>query len=359
MEATKPQIYNILKRLYEDLVTSGETFINLDESNVLTAKIFEAPKEPISIFDYNVPVLRYGRISQLNIPWDISLNYLLSRIDGISHIKKIAARKPPIDIECVKRCLRTLLFYDCVIISDAIQFTNVYQLSKSAQLIISDTVIMTGIQSFCTVDSQNPPSLVNIIKILLKFRPGRQLSQILLSAGVDLLSGMDIRRLITIAQDYKLITRLHEYPVYMFKHMQDINSNLISNLNTNLNTNLNLNLNSSHDISNQSEQEHKNNPKNPLIEKDTNSSHFSAHTGNSVNTLNKDQINTIKNKRINRRSQTTSSNQYDSVCDVIYPDITSVLCNLKGDACLDSICCTYGIAPSEILGSQMYHIIYK
>ena len=315
----------MLKRLYEDLITTGETFIDLDESNVLTAKIFEAPKEPREIFDYNVPVLRYGRISQLNIPWDISLNYLLGRIDGVSHIKKIASKKPPIDIECVRRCLRTLLFYDCVIISDVINLSNVYQLQRAAMNIIGDTSIMTDIQSFCCVDTEAPPNINNIIRFLLKFRPGKQLGHILISAGVDLLSGIDIKRLLSIAQDFKLITRLHEYPVYMFK--QRIEGNVCGG--------------SGNDSKNIA----------------------SAFKGSSssqmcVNPVAAPLINAIKNRKLSRQSDILSTGHFDAA-DGSAPDLSAVLCSLKGDMSLDSICCAYDIAPSEIIESQEYHIVYK
>ena len=366
LETTKPQIQDVLKRLYEDLTTKGETFIYLNESNVLTAKIFESPKEPIDIFDYNVPVLRYGRISQLNIPWDISLNYLLNRIDGISHIKKIASRKPPIDIECVKRCLRTLLFYDCVIISDVIQLSNVYQLTPAVHSIISDNSTMLDIQGFSCVDPDAPPSLHNIIKFLLKFRPGKQLSHILLSGGADLVIGIDIRRLIAIAQNYKVITRLHEYPMYIFKKQihshylqtqQDDSNHSMDDVKHYIELDSNL---KSGGITLLHPNHSSITPTQTSVSTHTGNMSFNPHQNTFKESNGVQSINPTKIKKINGRSNTMSSGHSETIIDATVPkDFSAILHTLKGTVCLDSICCDYEISPSEIFDSPKYYIVYK
>lgn len=356
-ESTKPQIQDVLKKLYEDLIEKGETFINLDESNVLTAKIFEAPKEPTEIFDYNVPILRYDRISDLNIPWDISLNYLLSRIDGVSHIKKIASRKPAIDIDCVKRCLRTLLFYDCVVISDAIQFTNIYQLQKAVHSIITDTSTMISIQAFCCIDPEDPPNITDIIRFLLKFRPGKHLSQVLISAGVDLLRGLDVRRLIAIAQDFKIITRLHEYPVYIFEQKQDI-----VRVATPAVSGLGLGQSAGPSRMESSEsttdvQKLLGNPNHKASQL-----HLGAPisgTASCKETNGTANLNAIKNRKMPRRDIIAGQVDANASTDAVTVDVSAALRALNGDVCLDSICCTYDIAPAEILEFHKYYIIYK
>jgi nitrogen permease regulator 2-like protein len=354
-ESTKPQIQDVLKKLYEDLIEKGETFINLDESNVLTAKVFEAPKEPIEIFDYNVPILRYDRISDLNIPWDISLNYLLSRIDGVSHIKKIASRKPAIDIDCVKRCLRTLLFYDCVVISDAIQFTNIYQLQKAVHSIVTDVSTMMSIQAFCCIDPEDPPNITDIIRFLLKFRPGKQLSQVLISAGVDLLRGLDVRRLVAIAQDFKIITRLHEYPVYIFEQKEDrvrITAQAAPGQGPGAGTSRMESSESTTDVQKLlGSANHKASQLNS-------GPPFSA-TASCKETSGTASLNAIKNRKMPRRDIVAGQVDTPASSDAITVDVSAALRALNGDVCLDSICCTYDIAPAEILEFQKYYIIYK
>jgi hypothetical protein len=320
-------------------VNKGETFINLNESNILTGKIFKVPKQPIEIYDYNVPILRYDRITQLSIPWDISLNHLLCRIDGISSAKKLASRLPPIDIECVKLCLRTLVFYDCVIISDMIQLSNMYQLQSSAQVTLCDDIIMMKIQSFCSSNSEMLPNLFNLKKFLLKFRPGKPLSQVIISAGVELLVGIDIRRLIAIAQDYKVIKRLHEYPIYMYQQEKGDDMETDSNFPYD-------NSESNKEVIN-----HKLSAPQSSIFADTN-----IHPSSTA----------IKARKLNqnRKSELVSNSYLETIAENHIQEtnvskVATVLSNLKGDLCLDCICCTYGISPTEILDSNKFYMVYK
>lgn len=367
MESTKQKIQNILQRLFIDLTEKGETFINLDDSNILTAKIFVSPKQPLEIYDYNVPMLIYDRISQLNIPWDISLNYLLNRIDGINHIKKIASTIPPIDIDCVKRCLRTLLFYDCVMITDVVQFSNIYQLQNPIKKIISDNNIMIKIQHFCCVNLNFLPSITNVLKILLKFQPGKQLCQILISSGVELLVGIDIRRLIAIAQNCKILARLHEYPIHMFKQ-NNIN---IRNENNNKDSNdhhifqqKTHNIESDSNTTSVLQNESVISPTTPSVIKNAKMNRRSelASTGHSENLKILNNASNLSNSNNSTSASyiytaNNSSNSSTSNNDRL--NIDSFLCNLDGNICLDSICCTYNIQPVTILKSQKFHIIYK
>lgn len=333
----------MLQRLYEDLIEKGETFINLDESNILTAKIFRAPKEPNEIFEYNVPILRYDRISRMKIPWDISLNYLLSRIDGISHIKNIASRKPAIDIECVRRCLRTLLFYDCVVITDTVRLTNIYQLQKSVHSMITDSGVMTEIQSFCCVNSEEPPSLRNIARFLLKLRPGKTLSQVLISLGMDCLRGINVRRLIAVAQDFNIITRLHEYPVYKFKYKPETITSPTSNKSVRVEKS-----ESTHDL--QKMLSSANRPAQGAALASTSCKEPSASTT----------LTSIRNRKILRRDLTGAGNTDNATLpELNVIDVATAICSLKGDDCLDSICCALDINPSDILDTHKYYIMYK
>ena len=246
-DASKAQLQEVLQRLYMDLSSRGETFLQLDESNVVAGKVFETPQQPLEIPDYCVPILRFSKVAQINIPWDISLNFVLSRIDGVSYVRKIAEKRPAVDIECVRRCLRTLIYYDCVIIADIVQLSNVYVLEerhryryRGGRTIgrgrgrestggkpVWETVanprgsdVLRDVVEFAVsggpVDAASAAERsASVTKFLLKFRGAKQLGQVLLSCGPGALTGLDLRRLLAVAQDRGLLRRLHEYPVYV------------------------------------------------------------------------------------------------------------------------------------------------
>ena len=60
-DETKCLINNFLNILYNQLCQYGEAFIALDDSNILTAKLFVMPPEPVDIRDYDVPLLVIGK----------------------------------------------------------------------------------------------------------------------------------------------------------------------------------------------------------------------------------------------------------------------------------------------------------
>ena len=60
-DETKCLINNFLAILYNQLCQYGEAFIALDDSNILTAKLFVMPPEPVDIRDHDVPLLVIGK----------------------------------------------------------------------------------------------------------------------------------------------------------------------------------------------------------------------------------------------------------------------------------------------------------
>jgi nitrogen permease regulator 2-like protein len=50
---------------------------------------------------------------------------VIPHIDGVKYVKKISL-DAEVDIEIVKRCVRALLYYNCVALIDIFQYSNVY-----------------------------------------------------------------------------------------------------------------------------------------------------------------------------------------------------------------------------------------
>jgi hypothetical protein len=136
-ESTRNEIQNVLCALYHDLVSSGEAFLSLDISNVIAVKLIRQPRIPSVVRDYEVPILCvdcHHKYLLAQLPWDISVRHLLNFIDGISHVKKIALKpEASMDVEIVKQCLRILVHYNCVILSDILRFSNIYQLTAQGK----------------------------------------------------------------------------------------------------------------------------------------------------------------------------------------------------------------------------------
>jgi hypothetical protein len=410
IDSSKAQIHGVLQRLYTDVSTKGETFIPLDENNVLAAKVFESPQPPLEIPDYRVPVIRFSRVAQINIPWDISLNYVLSRIDGVSHVKKIAAKRPAIDIECVRRCLRALLFYDCIVISDIVQLSNIYALQRQHQRPLSmspdinhsdgslrsctdlggnifgtpsdptGSKLMQEIFEFssttagnCRIDSpgggggqdghasrgkvgdDRARQVADVTKLLLKFRAGKQLGQVLLSSGVDALVGLDLRRLLAIAQDKGLLRRLHEYPVYICRPPDGSHNghsagpeydtnNRSGTAGTGGTRPMPSSLHGAHDL---------------VATSASGDGEFGAVDGGRSSTAGRGQGGTEVG--VTHADQSLGGSDHTGVVRNI--DITSarfLAQHFDGNRCLDALCCEYGLSSADILDKpDVFLVVYR
>ncbi len=187
-------------------------------------KLFRSPSNPPEIFDDNVPILCVDRNTLTHLPWDIAIRHLLHFIDGVSFVKKISAVGSNMDIDMVKKCLRTLVHYNCAIVSDILQFTNIYQLTPAGKDILvgaSHSGLFQDIIQFCAQDRdhynhyhhQHLPSLSSVQRFLASLRPGKALSSVIAFVGVKNLIGINIRRLLAYTQHLGLVRRIHEYPI--------------------------------------------------------------------------------------------------------------------------------------------------
>ena len=115
----------MLESCYKQLKYSNYAYLKFDNANILVIELFHIPIHPNIIHDYDVPMLLLDKISIAGLPWDITIQHLLSFINNEHHVKTIA-KNADMDIDCVRRCLQILIFYKCILITDIFHFSNIY-----------------------------------------------------------------------------------------------------------------------------------------------------------------------------------------------------------------------------------------
>lgn len=236
--------------------------MQFDQANLLSLKLYrEPPNPPPLIHDYDVPILLIDKTILEKIPWDITAHRILPHINGQSCARKISL-DAEVDLQCGKRCLRVLLFYQyralhfisrhafdthsfffflycrCILISDIFAFSNVYVttsrvlgarslpfLSLIPSLELSNPNHFSEIEPFCSINNSSFPSRENIFRFLLLLRPGisRFTHLILMLLGISigeiiaeypkLIRNIDLSRLLGISQHLGLIQRVRKYPI--------------------------------------------------------------------------------------------------------------------------------------------------
>jgi len=75
---------------------------------------------------HEVPVLTYDIQTLSRTGWDLTLQRVLTFIDGVRHVQLIS-QEAHMDLSMVEEALRHLVYYKCVTLIDIFQFSNFYE----------------------------------------------------------------------------------------------------------------------------------------------------------------------------------------------------------------------------------------
>ena len=215
LDTDKSKLQELFASFYHQIIEKNEVYLYLDHANYLCLKLFSSNHHmiPLSLQDVDVPIFLIHDPSSLSsLPWDISIQHLIPCIDGFSNIQKIA-KEAAMDIECVKNCLRVLVYYKCLIISDVFQFSNCYTLTENCHHVLSDRSMLESIQNFAALDKKDPPPIPQILRLTFALLPHVSIGDMLLTRSDLHLEGVDIRKLLAILQSHQIIRRVKKFPV--------------------------------------------------------------------------------------------------------------------------------------------------
>lgn len=184
--------------LFHKLRYNSEAVVDMAINNsYLAVKLFKNSvlKSSQNIEDYHVPAFRFDKIDLALLPWDVTFQHLIPQIDGVTNVKRIA-KQAQMDVLVAKRCIQLLVFHGCVLVTDAVRFSNVYRIHTDVALqMFSDSDLMSEILSFsslegATTGDNDPtaqagvaaPTNEQLIQFYIKFKPGKKLRDIVLDA---------------------------------------------------------------------------------------------------------------------------------------------------------------------------------
>ena len=226
------KIYALSEILLEDLNNYSEAMIPIDASNTLNIKLFPTYPPPPPLYAHHVPLRTVQLEHLVDENWDLTMLRVLPWIDGINSVKQIALLADA-DFKLVKKAIRHLLYYGCVLLLDIFSFSAIY--APTAQ--IREFVESTEMQEECAnyVASSEEANFDEIVGFQ---RPlgeeddddtgriqisGTQLGELYLSIKqgqsvkswcmehADVVSKIDIRRFITFGVIKGFLYRVHKY----------------------------------------------------------------------------------------------------------------------------------------------------
>ena len=105
---TSQRIPAILRQIYEDLNSSGETSIEIDDNNMLDLKIFPFYPNPPQVHAWDVPLPLIDLVERIEPHWDETMRRVVVLIDGISSVNRIAEQAET-DLDLTKQAIAHLL----------------------------------------------------------------------------------------------------------------------------------------------------------------------------------------------------------------------------------------------------------
>ncbi|SMN22957.1 similar to Saccharomyces cerevisiae YEL062W NPR2 Subunit of the conserved Npr2/3 complex that mediates downregulation of TORC1 activity upon amino acid limitation [Maudiozyma saulgeensis] len=154
-------IQDLIMRIYQDLNSYSECLIPINDANTVDIKLFPLVPPPtaiqLSVDAVPISVVNMNKVIDLN--WDPTMLNILPFINGLNSISNISKLSDS-DSNLVIECIRHLIYYKCVIITDIFQFSNIYAPTNLITTFLSDPKLSYDCQLYVTL-----PKNADILKL--------------------------------------------------------------------------------------------------------------------------------------------------------------------------------------------------
>jgi hypothetical protein len=248
-QARRP-IESLLEIIKEDLNNYGECMIPVDDANTINMKLFPHHPTPPEVKGWHVPVAKMKFVDIVDPTWDLTLQRVITHIDGVSDVRRIAFLAD-VSLELTQLALRHLLYYDTILLLDMFFFGACYaprpgihdfianvggMIDECANYVCvgANSAANTGQaeeggnsgpgqgddedthQNGSTTAHGHRVSNYMLIKLMTTFCVGKTVMEWLkghMDSGFDVLRFIDVRRLVQFGVIKGCLYRVHKYVV--------------------------------------------------------------------------------------------------------------------------------------------------
>ena len=222
------KIYALCEILLEDLNNYSEAMIPIDTSNTLNIKLFPTYPPPPALYAHHVPLSTVRLEHLVDENWDLTMLRVLPWIDGVNSVKQIALLADA-DFKLVKKAIRHLLYYGCIILLDIFSFSAIYAPTAEIHDIVENPETQEECARYVAIAPEPSSDISGFSRPLNEDRSdkepldGMQLAELYLSIKqgqsvkswcmehVDAAAKMDVRRFITFGVIEGFLYRVHKY----------------------------------------------------------------------------------------------------------------------------------------------------
>ncbi|UKZ75574.1 hypothetical protein TrVFT333_003262 [Trichoderma virens FT-333] len=164
---------------------------------------------------WHVPVARTKFPEIVDPTWDITLQKVVAKIDGVSDVRRIA-HEASVSLDLAKIAIRHLLYYDTILLLDIFFFSSCYAPRPGIHDFIRN---VDGIVDECAGYVSHGRARVSnylLIRFMASFSPGKSIKEWIMihrEAGFEIMSYIDIRRFVQFGIIKGCLYRVHKYVV--------------------------------------------------------------------------------------------------------------------------------------------------
>lgn len=143
-------IEDLITKLYQDLNNYSECFIPIDSGNSVDIKLFPLLAPPNSCLSFeDVPISTVNLAKLIDVNWDPTMLKIVPFINGVNSIAKISKFSSS-DTDLVIECVKHLIYYNCVVLADIFQFSNIYASTSLISEFLTDPTLASECQTYVT-----------------------------------------------------------------------------------------------------------------------------------------------------------------------------------------------------------------
>ncbi|CAG5132623.1 unnamed protein product [Candidula unifasciata] len=206
------KVSSFLTEVLNGLNLEGRCNIYMAKSCTVHLKVAATIHEPIAVEDHDVPVLTAPREIVMKHQWDLTTQQILHYVDGVAHVKKIAA-EADVEVNLVKADLQNLLHYKILTLVPIFQYSNVYTVTREINKLREDAHLQQECLKFVAKSERSLPDLQDVLMLYCDFTPGTTVKDLCTRHNNPHSLKVDERKLAQFGVMKGLLRRIHQYPV--------------------------------------------------------------------------------------------------------------------------------------------------
>ncbi|GMT04444.1 hypothetical protein PENTCL1PPCAC_26618 [Pristionchus entomophagus] len=213
-------VKDLMNQIFEEVNQKGECVIKVTELTTMHLRLCPAYRgvEPPMVSPYMVPMLirsiRRDEWDRTIEKMDVLSQKIIPEIDGVRCVREIAIRVA-IDGDLVMRCIRNLIFYECVQLVPLLLYANTYVATEKLHPFYHDQKLIQECLEFVGLEESGErfvPKYSDVFRLYLSLRCGMTLRK-WVEAYAPRSYGVDERRFIQFGMFHRFLRKLSVYPI--------------------------------------------------------------------------------------------------------------------------------------------------